>query len=56
MGTKEPGYQKFKLIQLQTISLLGNNADLIILKKRKKRKLLLLSFFACHLYTGYVRV
>lgn len=42
---------KVKLIQLQTISLLGNNADLINLKKRKKDKktLLLLSFFACHL-------
>lgn len=43
---------KAKLIQLQTISLLGNKADLINLKKKKK----LLSFFACHLYAGYVRI
>lgn len=41
---------KAKLIQLQTISLLGNKADLINLKKKK------LSFFACHLYAGYVRI
>lgn len=56
-GHKRTRIPKVKLIQLRTISLLGNNADLINLKKkRKKRKLLLLSFFACHLYTGYVRV
>ena len=37
-GHKRTRIPKVKLIQLQTISLLGNNADLINLKKRKKKK------------------
>lgn len=47
-GHRRTRIPKVKLIQLQTISLLGNNADLINLKKRKKeRKKTFVTFLFC---------